>query len=169
MTGDNEEMAALTSSDFREAMSRVAASVHVVTTDGAHGRLGLTVSAVTSVSDTPATVLICLNKRSPVNTAVKANGVFCINALSAADQDLANAFAGRGAAYDMADRFALAEWHTMTTPAPVLDRALVALDCRVSEIAEASTHSVIFGEVVAVRLGDRDSALVYVNRAYHAV
>ena len=35
---------------FRDAMARVASAVHVVTTIGPHGRIGLTATAVASVS-----------------------------------------------------------------------------------------------------------------------
>ena len=47
---------------FREAMSRFAGAVHVVTTDGAHGRRGVTVSAACSVSDNPATLLVSVGR-----------------------------------------------------------------------------------------------------------
>jgi flavin reductase (DIM6/NTAB) family NADH-FMN oxidoreductase RutF len=43
---------------YREAMSRLVAPVHVVTTAGPAGRCGITASAVTSVSDDPPTVLV---------------------------------------------------------------------------------------------------------------
>ena len=49
---------------FRDAMSRLGAAVHVVTTAGAGGKSGFTATAVCSVSDTPATLLVCLNRRS---------------------------------------------------------------------------------------------------------
>jgi cob(II)yrinic acid a,c-diamide reductase len=44
---------------YREAMSRFAGAVHVVTTDGPYGRRGVTVIAACSVSDDPPTIL-CL-------------------------------------------------------------------------------------------------------------
>ena len=66
---------------FREAMSRLGAAVHVITTAGPGGKAGATATAVCSVSDAPPTLLMCLNRRSQTNPAVVENGVFCINTL----------------------------------------------------------------------------------------
>src|SRR5262249_47069152 len=80
---------------FREAMSRLGAAVHVVTTAGPGGKSGATATAVCSVSDAPPTLLICLNRRSQTNPVVTENGVFCVNTLGAGHADIANIFAGR--------------------------------------------------------------------------
>jgi flavin reductase (DIM6/NTAB) family NADH-FMN oxidoreductase RutF len=50
-------------------MRRVASSVTVVTTDGAAGRFGTTVSAFSSVSADPPTVLVCLFAQSRIAKA----------------------------------------------------------------------------------------------------
>ena len=50
---------------FIAAMGQAATGVTVVTTDGRAGRLGVTVSAMTSVSADPPLLLICVNRRSP--------------------------------------------------------------------------------------------------------
>lgn len=39
--------------DFRQALSLLSAAVNIITTDGPHGRFGLTASAVCSVTDAP--------------------------------------------------------------------------------------------------------------------
>jgi len=63
---------------FLDGMSRAAASVSVVTTDGAAGRGGATVSAMTSISaDGPQpTMLTCLNATSSTLPLVLENGCF---------------------------------------------------------------------------------------------
>lgn len=153
---------------FREAMSRLGAAVHIATTDGPAGRGGTTVSAVTSVSDAPPTVLVCVNRQARINAAIKANGLFAINTLPAEAQELSDAFAGKGdLGFD--DRFALADWHRLVTGSPILRGARVALDCRVTEVSEIGTHSVIFGEIVGIELGARGPALIYLDRAYHRI
>ncbi len=151
---------------FREAMSRLGAAVHLATTDGSAGKLGATVSAVTSVSDTPPSLLVCLNRSSRLNAAVKRNGVFCINTLPAHSESLSNVFAGRGD-LSMEERFAMTKWKKGASGSPVLLGARAALDCKVSQISEVGTHSVIFGTVVSVHLGEASQALIYLDRAYH--
>src|SRR5262245_66357120 len=64
---------------FREAMSRLGAAVHVVTSAGPAGRTGFTATAVASVSDAPPTLLVCLNRRSISAPLPNANRVVCVN------------------------------------------------------------------------------------------
>ena len=66
---------------FREAMSRLGAAVHVVTTAGRAGTAGFTATAVVSVSDQPATLLVCINRRSQVAPLLEENRVLCVNTL----------------------------------------------------------------------------------------
>lgn len=153
---------------FREAMSRLGAAVHVITTDGAAGKTGFTATAVCSVSDEPASLLVCLNRRSRSAGVVPVNRVFCVNTLRAGEEEIANMFAGRtGVAAH--DRFAAGEWMTLATGSPVLQSAVIAFDCRVTEVKVVASHYVIFGAVEAVRLGQHGRALVYHDRAYKHV
>jgi flavin reductase (DIM6/NTAB) family NADH-FMN oxidoreductase RutF len=151
---------------FREGMSRVAAAVHVVTTDGPAGRAGFTATAVTPVTDAPASLLLCVNTASRSAQALLENGLFCVNALSAADEVVADTFAGR---VDLKgqDRFTIGRWESLQTGSPVLASSLASFDCRLSEARIIATHHVIIGEIVAVRLGEKRPALVYQNRLYH--
>ncbi|MEX0590872.1 MAG: flavin reductase [Xanthobacteraceae bacterium] len=150
---------------FREAMSRLGAAVHVVTTDGSGGKHGFTATAVSSVSDQPATLLVCLNHRSRVTTALHENRVLCVNTLRAGDDAIADVFAGRTGLYG-AQRFLQGEWSKLITSAPVLMSAVVSLDCRVIEWKPVASHNVYFCGVVAVREGEAVPALVYHERAY---
>ena len=152
---------------FREAMSRLGAAVHVVTTAGPAGRTGFTATAVASVSDQPATLLVCLNRRSNSAPVVSRNGVFCVNTLGADEERIADLFAGRTGSRE--ERFAAGEWIELATGSPVLASAVVAFDCRMIETKAVASHNVIFGVVEAVRLGAAGPALVYHDRAYKRV
>ncbi|HXW40349.1 MAG TPA: flavin reductase [Xanthobacteraceae bacterium] len=153
---------------FREAMSRLGAAVHVVTTAGPAGRSGFTATAVCSVSDSPAVLLVCLNRRSNSAPLLAQNGVFCVNTLPASEEKLADLFAGRSGVH-LGERFSVGEWTTLRTGAPVLASAVVAFDCRTIETKAMASHNVIFGAVEAVRLGPSGPALVYHERAYKPV
>lgn len=151
---------------FRETMSRLSLQVHLVTSVGAAGRCGVTVTAMTAVSDTPPTVLFCLNRASRSHDTFMRNGVFCVNTLAGPQADLADTFAGRDG-LDMDARFARADWREMETGSPVLAEALAAFDCRITEVVTAATHSVFFGAVVALSNGPRTQPpLTHRNRAY---
>ena len=71
---------------FREAMSRLGAAVHIITTSGPAGRAGFTATAVASVSDTPPTVLVCLNRKSQITPVMRENKVFCVNTLGSSEE-----------------------------------------------------------------------------------
>jgi flavin reductase len=150
---------------FREAMSCLGAAVHVITTSGPGGKAGATATAVTSVSDAPPTLLMCLNRRSQTCPAVVENGVFCVNTLGASDAAIADMFAGR-TGVSGSDRFGTGEWMVMATGSPVLVSAVIAFDCRIIEVRSVGSHNVFFGAVQEVRLGPNGPALVYHERAY---
>ena len=80
---------------FREAMSRLGAAVHIVTTGGPGGKTGFTATAVCSVSDAPPTLLVCLNRRNYSGPILRENKVFCVNTLGADCESIADVFAGR--------------------------------------------------------------------------
>jgi flavin reductase len=153
---------------FREAMSRIGAAVHVVTTAGPGGKAGATATAVCSVSDAPPTLLMCLHRRSETNPIVQENGVFCVNTLGHGGAELADIFAGR-TGVKRSERFSAGEWTVLATSSPVLTTAVVAFDCRVIEVRSVASHNVFFGAVEAIRLGPNGPSLVYHERAYKRV
>lgn len=153
---------------FREAMSHFAAAVNLVTTDGPAGRRGVTVTSVCAVSDTPATILVCLNRSSPANQLFERNGVFAVNVLADRSEDVARVFAGEGK-LDADARFAAARWLRLETGAPVLADALVGFDCRLLEARTVATHQVMIGEVVGLAEPQAGGSLLYRARNYHAL
>ena len=150
---------------FREAMSRLGAAVHVITTAGPCGKTGATATAVCSVSDAPPMLLMCLNRRSQTNPAVVENGVFCVNTLGDGGAEIADIFAGR-TGVSGSDRFGSGDWAVLTTASPVLASAVAVFDCRIVEVRSVGSHNVFFGAVEAVRLGPGGPVLVYHDRAY---
>src|SRR5262249_56625505 len=113
---------------FREAMSRLGAAVHVITTAGPGGKAGATATAACSVHDAPPMLLMCLNRRSQTNPAVVENGVFCVNTLGDGGAEIADIFAGR-TGVGGSERFATGGWTTLSTGSPVLTAARVASHC----------------------------------------
>ena len=152
---------------FIEGMRGAVTGVNIVTTDGAAGRFGVTVSAFSSVSAEPPTVLVCINRTSPLCDALTINECFAINVLSTFQQSLAGTFAGSpdsGAPYD----FSAARWNPSTTGAPVLSGAVAGFDCALVTLVDVGTHRIFIGRVVGVATAARDP-LLYSNRKYGRV
>ena len=150
---------------FRDALSKAVTPVTVVATDGPHGTAGVTCSAVSSVSDTPPTVLVCINRRSAANEVIKANGVLSVNWLAVGQVAVSQLFAGAGAV-PMRERFSQHEWKRLTSGAPCSEGALVSLDCRVVETHEVGTHSIFLARVLATAHAHDGDPLVYCRRSY---
>ncbi len=150
---------------FRDAMSRFASAVHVVTTAGPAGRRGVTATAVASVSDDPPTILVCLNASNPDNAMFAENGVFAVNTLAANDRTVAMTFAGT-TGVPKPERFDTGLWEAGATGAPLLASALAAFDCRISAVETVATHRVLIGEVVGLGQGPLAPPLIYHARGY---
>ena len=58
-------------------MASCAAGVHVITTDGEAGRYGITMTAVTAVTDEPPTVMLCINRQSAIIPILQGNRDLC--------------------------------------------------------------------------------------------
>ncbi len=145
-------------------MSRVASSVWIATTDGPGGRFGLTVSAVTSVSADPPTVLVCVNRRNPLDAAIRENKVFLVSALRADQRKTAESFAGHppdGSPYD----FEASSWKLAPSGSWRLSGAVAWFDCHVVAIHQIGTHSIFIGRVEHAGSG-QGMPLVYGRRSF---
>lgn len=152
---------------FRDGMSMLGGAVSVITTDGEAGRFGFTATAVTSVTDEPPTLLVCMNRNSFANPHFKTNGVLCVNVLQSHHQGVSWDFANRE--LNSEQRFAKHEWETLTTGAPALNEALVSFDCEIYESHEMGSHDVFYCRVKDAKVGKEGQGLVYFNRAYHCL
>ena len=151
---------------FRNAMSLLTSAVNVVTTAGVSGRYGFTASSVCSVSDTPATLLVCMNKSASSHGHFIENKILTVNVLGAHHQHLSHAFSSK---MSPEERFGYADWTILKTGAPVLEDALVSFDCEIDQIHEVGTHTIFICRIVAIQQSQHEQGLVYFNRGYHHV
>lgn len=151
---------------YRNAMARLGAAVNIVTTDGPGGRAGFAATAVCSVTDSPPTLLVCLNRGSSAYGAVSANQAVCVNVLSAEHEPLSRLFGGKT---PVDERFAAAHWAETATGCHRLEGALTSFDCRIRSVADGGTHDVLFCEVEAIHTRDDGQALIYFDRGYKVI
>lgn len=151
---------------FIDAMRQVASSVTVVTTDGTTGRHGATVSAFSSVSADPPTVLVCLFAESRIAKAVSRNGKFCVNVLSETDAEIADRFAGRHDAW-VEDRFSGINCYGAPGETPQIDGA-TAFRCVLQQTVRSGSHLIVLGRVRDVLAGT-SRPLTYSGGGYHRV
>lgn len=152
---------------YRGAMTQLAAAVNLVTSDGPAGRAGFTATAVTSITDDPATLLVCAKRKGTATPCVVANGVLCVNVLAAGHRGLSKAFGG--SMHGGEDRFESADWRRLVTGSPVLHGALVSFDCCITKVLDVGTHNVMFCEVLDIAEDATKTPLLYFRREYRGI
>jgi flavin reductase len=155
----------ISAEDFRLAMRRLAGGVSIISGAGPDGPLGVTATAVMSLTAEPPSVLCCLNRSLELEAAVKETGRFGVNMLRPDHHDLAKRFAGmhgvRGSA-----KFEQGNWTILPSDVPALFDSLVTFDCRVDDIVEVGTHSVFVGLITQAHFGESGDPLVYCDGAF---
>ncbi len=154
----------INSEDFRDVLRHFASGVTIVTVRSGDQIHGLTVSAFASVSPTPPFVVIVIDQRHTAFELLEApDAVFAVNILRADQLELSNRFAW----VKDEDRFALGDWTSAATGAPILTNALAWLDCTIYDRLVAGTHTIYIGEIQASGIPEPDAEpLVYWNRGY---
>ena len=156
--------APVSAEDFRAALRHFPSGVTIVTLRAGDEVHGLTVSAFASLSPAPPLVMVAIDHRHHAHEMLEQDGVvFGINILHQGQRDLSDRFAW----IKDEDRFAVGQWTTAVTGAPILADAAAWLDCTIHSHLPAGSHTIFVGEVRAtgVPLADRPP-LIYWSRAY---
>lgn len=149
---------------FRQACALFATGITIATTRDAEGRPhGLTANSFSSVSLEPPLVLVCVATRSAVHEAFYTSKHFGINILAEDQRELSDGFAAVGV-----DRFQGVSWTPGPLGSPWLERALARFDCRTFERHPAGDHTILLGEVAAVRI-ESGAPLIYFSSSYRAL
>ena len=151
----------ISNDEFKSGMRKLAAAVHVITSENDGIREGLTATAACSVSAAPPQLLVCINTEAQAHNLIKKSKCFVLNIMARKQEEIAARFAGMDGT-ERSQRFNLGSWSKLVTGSPCLDGALVNFDCEVINEIEAGTHSVFVGHIVGSRISDENvSPLIY--------
>jgi flavin reductase (DIM6/NTAB) family NADH-FMN oxidoreductase RutF len=128
---------------------RLAMSVTLVTSRGRAGPVGLTATAVTSLSLQPPLLLACLSTGSRTLAAIRVQQAFAVHMLRESQHDYARAFAAP--ASEANDKFAAVAWHDVLG-VPVVENTLAWAVCFVEEDRQYGDHSIVVGRVVSAQI-----------------
>jgi flavin reductase (DIM6/NTAB) family NADH-FMN oxidoreductase RutF len=146
---------------FRAAMADLPAAVSIVTTTAADGTpRGATVSAVTSVSMSPAMLLVCLDARSDTLAALDRGRRFLVHVAADGQQDTVMRFAGKGA-----EKFSAVPWRADASGQPFIAGAGVVFTCVAEILQPAGDHTVVIGAIVGIDHDPSRRPVVYHRRA----
>jgi flavin reductase (DIM6/NTAB) family NADH-FMN oxidoreductase RutF len=149
-------------------MRRLASGVCVLsTTLPGNQRFAMTVSSVTSVSDSPASLLVCINQLVSQQAHLATLGSrFAINVLSVNHKDVSNMCAGRE---PNRSRFEVGNWEDDDSGVPVLADAQAVFVCETDQVTTYGTHKIVVGVIHKVILnGAEVDPLLYVDGSYGA-
>jgi len=156
---------AVSAQEFRAAMGAFAAGVTVITTIDANGiPQAVTATAFSSVSLTPPLCLVCISKRTRTHEPLRSSGCFAVNILRAEQEWLSDRFAS-----SLSDRFASVAWQPgEVTGCPIIDGALVSMECYVVEVHSGGDHDIFIGSPTSVQLR-QGAPLVYWRGSYSSL
>lgn len=159
--GEEQNLAAA----MRAGMRRLASGVSVITTRTAtQERQAMTASSITSLSDSPASLLVCVNNQTTMSSVLTAGQLFAVNILSCDQSDISNACAS---GEQGEHRFDTGQWYDDQNGVPILKGCQVAFSCIVDQVHVYGTHNVVIGKIQQVSLeSDSVNALVYVDGGY---
>lgn len=149
---------------FKATLRQLAASVTVVTVQVDDRLHGLTVTAFSPISPDPPLVAVMIDSNHTAHELLERPGaVFAVNVLNHEQRELSDRFAW----LKDGDRFAVGDWTTAVTGAPILADASLWLDCTVHDRMRAGTHTIYIGAIRAGRVPDPEMApLLYWDRGY---
>lgn len=148
--------------DFRQAMRRVASTVNVISICVGREPMGITATAVSSISMDPPSLLICINRTASLHTPMGDVTHFRVNVLHRDQEPIANMFADRT---NRALRFS-AGWNLDCALPPRLVDAQASILCRRIDHHQFGTHSIFIGVVEEVTVREDVHPLVYLNGRY---
>jgi flavin reductase (DIM6/NTAB) family NADH-FMN oxidoreductase RutF len=150
---------------FWRALGQRAIGSTVVTARSVEGPAGFLGLSTTHVSADPPLLLVSIDKRTSALATVLAAHHFAANFLPSDASETAEMFSGRSALSGAA-RFTADAWITLTTGAPVLARAIGAMDCTLEETLERHGVCIAIGRVVDVMIAEGGLPLVHFRGGY---
>ena len=150
------------SADFKRAMRRVASTVNVITVCVGGEPMGITATAMSSLSLDPPSLLICINRSASLHSPLEDVSHFCVNVPHRSQAEIASMFADRRRR-DL--RFAEG-WQVDCDRPPRLAEAQAAILCRRIRHFPYGTHSIFVGEVEEVAVREDVDPLVYLDGKY---
>jgi len=146
-------------SRFRDAMATVCTPVAVVTAMDGQRPHGTTVSAFASLSMSPPSFLVSLDRGSELLGLVLASGAFGMNVLGSEQSALAAQFARKGA-----DKFDGVTWR-VDAGVPRIAQVPHWMAAEVMATTEVADHIVVFGRVIDV-VSETIAPLTYHARSF---
>jgi flavin reductase len=154
---------------FRDAVSRFATGIAVVSCRVNDIDHAMTANSFTSVSLEPLLVLVCVERESRFHDAIVASDQWAVSLLHRSAEPTSRWLATKGRPLE--GQLASVPHHRgPVTGSALIDGALATLECRTYARHGAGDHDIVVGEVIGAEVGAESKAgepLLYFRRGYH--
>lgn len=149
----------------KQVLRGIPYGLYVIGVKDASGCHAFTGSWLSQCSMKPPRVMLGVRHGTHSIEMLKSGGVFTVNLLGKQDRKVLEQFFKPTPA--SGDRFGDLGFQTKLTGAPILDKAVSYLECRVHEVVDAGDHSIVIGEVVDAAVISQDAPLVMSDTPWH--
>lgn len=155
----------MSQANFRKVMRSLASGVSIVATGIGPARRGMVVSAFSSLSMDPPSVIVSINKSAESHGEILRSRRFSVSVLGVEHVELATTFSGQDGSKG-ASRFTKGNWKLDGSEPPLLIDAVASMQCRVVGMHDFATHTIFIGLVSKMAAREESSALVYHEGGY---
>jgi flavin reductase (DIM6/NTAB) family NADH-FMN oxidoreductase RutF/DNA-binding IclR family transcriptional regulator len=147
---------------FRQVLGQYPTGVCVVTArQSDESRAGFVVGSFTSVSLDPPLVAFFPDRGSTSWPKIRSAGSFCVNVLSAEQEDICRRFASRAE-----DKFEGVECRASASGSPIIAGVVAWIDCDLESVQEAGDHYIVLGRVRELDIEDPTLPLLFFQGGY---
>lgn len=153
-----------TARQFRDALSHYASGLTVICGNSGDEPVGFTCQSFYSVSLNPPLVSFSVKVASSTWSLIRPTNIFSVNILSDDQHEISSKFG-----YSHSDRWIGVQKSLTKSGNPVIDGALLWVDCKLYNIHNAGDHDIVVGEVVEMSDFDLSSGrapLLYFKGRY---
>jgi flavin reductase (DIM6/NTAB) family NADH-FMN oxidoreductase RutF len=152
----------LLAEDFRRAMRCLATTVAIVATEVSGRRVGMTATAVTSVSADPPSLLVCVRRTASLHEVLTIGHRFTVNLLRLGQHEISRVFSAPPIGES---RFATGDWAS-ADGLPWLKDAQANFGCIVESTLGYATHTIFVGRVFRTVVTSPIEPLIYQDGNY---
>ena len=147
---------------FRQVLGQYPTGVCVVTAVEPDGRrAGFVVGSFSSVSLVPPLIAFFPAKTSTSWPRIRSVGKFCVNILSAEQEDVCRRFASR-----VEDKFEGVTCRETESGSPIITGVVAWIDCELESVDEAGDHYIVLGRVRRLEIEEPSLPLLFFQGGY---
>lgn len=148
---------------FRDTLGHYPSGITIVATHDGDRPVGFTCQSFYSISMEPPLISFGVMKTSTSYPAIREQGLFSVNVLSADQSAVSNQFARSGT-----DKWQKIEWDVSRAGNPLIRGSLMWLDCSIHAEYEVGDHFMVVGRVndASETAGENAAPLLYYRGRY---